>query len=57
MPKAKLGYLHQGFENLDPRKSVLENVMESSVQTETVPAPSWLGCSSGEMRCTNRWRY
>ncbi|HHV43117.1 MAG TPA: ABC-F type ribosomal protection protein [Firmicutes bacterium] len=36
VPKAKLGYLHQGFENLDPRKSVLENVMESSVQTETV---------------------
>lgn len=36
VPKASLGYLHQGFEDLDPCKSVLKNVMEGSVQTETV---------------------
>lgn len=35
VPKAKLAYFRQGFENLDPDKSVLENVMLESVQTET----------------------
>lgn len=34
-PKAKIGYFCQGFENLDNNKSILENVMEDSVQTET----------------------
>lgn len=31
-PKLRLGYLHQGFENLDGGKTVLENVMRDSVQ-------------------------
>jgi macrolide transport system ATP-binding/permease protein len=31
-PRLKLGYFRQGFENLDPRKTVLENVMAVSVQ-------------------------
>ncbi|OPZ83951.1 MAG: putative ABC transporter ATP-binding protein YjjK [Firmicutes bacterium ADurb.Bin419] len=36
VPKAKIGYFHQGFENLDYSKTVLENVMRDSVQTQTV---------------------
>jgi len=36
VPKAKIGYFHQGFENLDYNRSVLENVMKDSVQTQTV---------------------
>lgn len=36
VPKAKVGYLCQNFENLDHSNSVLENVMKSSVQTQTV---------------------
>ncbi|HOV69626.1 MAG TPA: ATP-binding cassette domain-containing protein, partial [Clostridia bacterium] len=36
VPKAKLGYYHQAFENLCMEKTVLGNVMETSVQTETV---------------------
>lgn len=35
VPKAKLGYFRQGFENLQPDKSVLDNVMRDSVQSET----------------------
>ncbi len=35
VPKAVLGYFHQGFENLDYSKTVLENVMKDSIQTET----------------------
>ncbi len=36
VPKARTGYFYQGFENLDHGRSVLENVMMSSVQTQTV---------------------
>lgn len=36
VPKARIGYLYQGFENLEYDKSVLENVMKGSVQTQTV---------------------
>lgn len=37
VPKAKLGYFYQGFENLELNKSVLENALENSVQDkETV---------------------
>jgi len=36
VPKATTGYFCQGFENLDNNKSVLENVMKDSVQTQTV---------------------
>ena len=32
-PKAKLGYFSQSFENLDPQKSVLDNVMRDAVQS------------------------
>lgn len=35
VPKATLGYFHQSFENLDFSRSVLENVLQGSVQTET----------------------
>lgn len=35
VPKAVLGYFCQGFENLDLQKTVLENVMQVSVQNET----------------------
>jgi len=35
VPKATLGYFCQGFENLDIQKTVLQNVMQESVQTET----------------------
>lgn len=34
VPKAKLGYFKQSLDTLDPSKTVLENVMESSVQSE-----------------------
>ena len=34
-PKVKLGYFRQCFENLDYNKSVLENVLEDSVQSQT----------------------
>lgn len=33
-PKARLGYFRQGLENLDPQKTVLENVMAHAVQPE-----------------------
>lgn len=33
-PKAKIGYFSQGFEQLNPRKSILENVMLNAVQSE-----------------------
>ncbi len=36
VPKVKIGYFYQGFENLESNKSVLENVMKESIQTETV---------------------
>ncbi len=36
VPKARIGYFHQGFENLEYNKSVLENVMKDSVQLQTV---------------------
>lgn len=35
VPKAKIGYFYQGFENINMDKSVLENIMESSIQSET----------------------
>jgi macrolide transport system ATP-binding/permease protein len=35
-PQAVLGYFYQGFENLDYSKTVLENVMQDSIQTETI---------------------
>jgi macrolide transport system ATP-binding/permease protein len=36
VPGARLAYFRQTFENLDPGKTVLENVMKDSVQNETV---------------------
>lgn len=37
VPKSKLGYFYQGFENIELNKSVLENALEKSVQDkETV---------------------
>ncbi|HOJ80621.1 MAG TPA: ABC-F family ATP-binding cassette domain-containing protein [Clostridiales bacterium] len=36
VPRARLAYFRQTFENLDPDKTVLENVMKDSVQNETV---------------------
>lgn len=36
VPKAKLAYFHQSFENLFPGESVLWNVMRDSIQKETV---------------------
>ena len=36
VPKAKIGFFRQGMEHLDLTKTVLENAMESSVQTEAV---------------------
>ncbi len=36
VPKAKIGYFQQCFENLDLNKTILENVMSKSVQTQTV---------------------
>lgn len=35
VPKAVIGYFHQGFENLNLNRTVLENVMEDSVQTQS----------------------
>jgi macrolide transport system ATP-binding/permease protein len=35
VPKARLAYFRQGFENLDPDQTVLQNVMKDSVQRET----------------------
>ncbi len=35
VPKATIGYFCQGLENLDNNKTVLENVMADSVQTQT----------------------
>ena len=35
VPKLRLGYFRQGLENLDSNKTVLENVMQSSVQDST----------------------
>ena len=34
VPKAKIGYVKQSLDTLDPSKTVLENVMETSVQSE-----------------------
>lgn len=36
VPKAKIAYFRQGFENLIPEETVLKNVMRDSVQLETV---------------------
>ncbi len=36
VPKARLAYFRQTFENLDPKETVLINVMRDSVQSETV---------------------
>jgi macrolide transport system ATP-binding/permease protein len=36
VPKARLGYFYQGFENLDMNQSVLWNAMRDSVQREPV---------------------
>ena len=36
VPKARIGYFRQGFENLDYDKTVLENVMQDSIQTQAV---------------------
>ena len=33
-PKAKIGYFSQNFENLDPNRSILENVLRDSVQPQ-----------------------
>lgn len=35
VPKAKIGYFQQSLDALDPDKTVLENVMEASVQSES----------------------
>jgi len=35
VPKARIGYFYQGFENLDFNKTVLKNAAEDSVQNET----------------------
>jgi len=35
VPKANIGFFQQAFENLDYNKSALDNVMESSVQSQT----------------------
>lgn len=36
VPKARLGYFHQNFENLEYNKPVLDNVMKDGVQSQTV---------------------
>ncbi len=36
VPKAKIGYFYQNFENLNEEQSVLENLMKESVQEEAV---------------------
>jgi len=36
VPKAKIGYFHQAFENLEYDKTILENVMLDSVQSQSV---------------------
>jgi len=35
VPKARIGYFYQGFEQIDLNKTVLANAMQDSVQTET----------------------
>lgn len=35
VPRAVCGYFCQGFENLDDNKSILENIMQDSIQNET----------------------
>lgn len=35
VPKAIIGYFHQRFENLDHNKTLIENVMEDSIQSES----------------------
>lgn len=36
VPKAKIGYFYQGFENIDFEKSILENAEINSIQNKTV---------------------
>jgi len=35
VPKARIGYFYQGFENIEQDKTVLQNIMNDCVQTET----------------------
>lgn len=35
VPKLKIGYFRQGFENIDPSKTVLQNAMDTAVQNES----------------------
>ena len=36
VPKAKIGYFYQNLENLETSKSIIENVMDDSIQTQSV---------------------
>lgn len=36
VPKARIGYFYQGFENLDYDRTIIENVSAESIQDETV---------------------
>jgi len=36
VPKAKIGYFYQGFQNIDFNSTVLQNTMENSVQSESI---------------------
>lgn len=36
VPKAKIGFVYQEFENLSEKKTILDTVLESSIQTESV---------------------
>jgi len=36
VPKARIGYFYQGFENLDNDKTVLQNILSDGIQTESV---------------------
>ncbi len=36
VPKAKIGYFYQNFENLEEEQTVLENLMKESIQEESV---------------------
>ncbi len=36
VPKAKFGYFHQNYENVDFTKTIFENIMATSIQNETI---------------------
>jgi len=36
VPKARIGYFKQGFENIDMDRSVMENVMKDSIQNQSI---------------------